>query len=263
MRTQLFLSLISLPILVAWGLPLSSMTFIGNLICSPFLIVFLLLASLIFFCKMCHLPSYPLIFIFEKLCTLWKYFLHSGKINWLYTINQKGLWICILCVLISFFIFQHKTWGTAKKSWPLFGLLFCIPFCFQKIRSYYPKQSTIKCIHKTVDAERQNGMLSVYDKGALGEKKSSGNWVQYTFLPEIAKTFGCLKFDSITVLHPTTQSLQALSVLCQHAFVKKIILYNPKKKSQEYLKRLNTLKTETDQKNIDLLSIASPTQKTR
>ena len=62
LQVQLFLSLASLPILVAWGIPFSLATVAGNFLFSPFLTLFLLLSSLIFFTELIFIPNAWLIF---------------------------------------------------------------------------------------------------------------------------------------------------------------------------------------------------------
>ena len=46
---QLFLTLISLPILIAWGLPISCISPIGNMIYNPLLCIFTVYRTALFF----------------------------------------------------------------------------------------------------------------------------------------------------------------------------------------------------------------------
>jgi len=52
LHSQLIVTLVALPILVAWGLPSSVMTFIGNLVFAPVLTIIIILASLLFFTQL-------------------------------------------------------------------------------------------------------------------------------------------------------------------------------------------------------------------
>ncbi len=255
MRTQLLLSLCSLPVLIAWGLPLSHMTLMGNLISSPFLIIFLLLSSFIFFCEIFGIPSSWFIFVFEKLCNLWRAFLHQGSSSWLYAIDMHGFWIALFCLFCALIIFHHKVWNNPKKCWPLLALLLYVPFGFQKIKLYFPAYATITCINKTIDIERYKGQLFLFDRGALGEKKSCENWILYTFLPELIKKYGVIKCNTITLFDPTTRTLQGLCCLCQHITINKILIISVTKKSKDYKNKLALLQQLTTKKNITLLQM--------
>ena len=60
MRTiyvQLYLSLMSSPILIYWGLPVSLASPLGNILFNPLLVVFLFFSSLLFFTELLHIPN--------------------------------------------------------------------------------------------------------------------------------------------------------------------------------------------------------------
>lgn len=252
MQVQLFLSLISLPVLVAWGLPFSLMTVCGNLLFTPLLSLFLLCSSFVFFFELLSLPNNFLITILEKLFAFWMYCLRFGSTSWLYGIDYGGLLISLLCALCACLILQHRAWGRPRKSWYLFALLLCIPFTYQKISSYFPRKAHITCLRKTALISSQNGKVSVFDKGALGEKQAAGTWIQYTFLAEVLKKCGSITFDTITCLNPTVRTLEAVATLCQHAPVAKIIVQHPYRKSQDYKKAWHALEYLAQQEKVKL-----------
>jgi hypothetical protein len=258
MHVQLFLSLVSLPILVAWGLPFSLTTVFGNLIFTPFLTVFLLISTGIFFLELLSIPNQWLIYALEKLCALWMYCLKKGSTTWLYGINLWGLGFCILSALVACVFLHHKQWGREKNSWPLFLFLLTIPFVYQKIRSLFPQKSRITCIKKNALIFSNKGKTSVIDYGALGEKKSAGTWIQYTFLAETLKQCGSTQFDTITCPYANAQTLEALNTLCKHARVKKIIITHPKRRSNQYKKQYILLETTTKKEGVLLFDKTTP-----
>ena len=69
---QLFLLLISWPLLLWWEIPVSTATLIGNLIMTPFLMVQLALCSIMAFCALCNIPLYYSAVCFEFITALWK-----------------------------------------------------------------------------------------------------------------------------------------------------------------------------------------------
>ncbi len=260
MQVQFFISLISLPVLVAWGLPFSLMTVIGNLFFTPFLMLFLLISSLIFFLQLLALPNQWCIAALEKIYALWMYLLQFGSMRWLYGIDQMGLIICTLTACAALIILQHKYLGRPKKSVPLFVLLLIIPFLYQTARSWFSKETSICCIKKTIDLKSNRGKINAYDRGALGEKKSSGTWVQYTLLSEALKKCGCLQFDTIECPYPNPNSLKGLYALCNHASIDRISIHHPYTRSKEYKKEFEKLKQVAQEKKIVLEQIAFQTK---
>lgn len=254
MHVQLFLSLISLPVLVSWGLPFSLTTVFGNLIFTPFLTSFLLISTGIFFFELLRIPNGWLIYALEKLCTLWMYCLDHGSTTWLYGIDQWGIGICSLCALVACVLLHHKQWGQEKNSWSLFLFLLAIPFAYQKIRSLFPQKSHITCIKKNALICSNKGKNSVIDYGALGEKKSAGTWIQYTFLTEALKKCGSVQFDTVTCPYANAQTLEALNTLCKHARVKKIIVTHPVRQQKHYKEHYELLKITAKKEGTMLLN---------
>ena len=255
MHVQLFLSLISLPILVAWGLPFSLTTVFGNLIFTPFLTIFLLISTGIFFLELLSLPNGWLIYLLEKLCTFWMYCLDNGSTAWLYGIDYYGLIICSVCALTACVLLHHKQWGREKNSWYLFLLLLLAPFIYQKIRSFFMQKGHITCIKKNALITSNNGKISVIDYGALGEKKSAGTWIQYTFLAEALKQCGSVQFEMVTCPYANAQTLEALNTLCRHAQVKKISITHPTRQTKQYKDRYGLLEKVTEKEGTLLFTL--------
>ncbi len=252
MQVQFFISLISLPILVAWGLPFSVMTVLGNMLFTPILMLFLLISSLIFFSELLHIPNGLCVLALEKLFALWMYLLQFGSTKWLYGIDHAGLVLCAIVACATAIILQHRQWGRQKKSVPLFALLLITPFAYQTVRSWWPKKGSITCIRRTVDLQKKSGKINIYDRGALGEKKSSGGWVQYTLLPEALKQCGSIRFGTIECPYCSENTLKALSTLCKHAPLDRVVITHPARQSKEYKSELKKLIKELAERNITL-----------
>ena len=67
---QLFITFITWPLLLAWGIPLSYASPVGNLIGNPLLSIFLGLSSFIFMTELLAIPNYWLIYALEQLNNL-------------------------------------------------------------------------------------------------------------------------------------------------------------------------------------------------
>src|SRR5579862_7575785 len=96
---QLFLSLVSLPILASWGLPISLMSPIGNVIFSPLLTLFLLLSSIIFFCELFCIPNEFFVWLLELVSQVWRWGLSCTYGSALIACKKPALWLCIAITL--------------------------------------------------------------------------------------------------------------------------------------------------------------------
>src|SRR5437763_195216 len=87
-QLQLFITLFSLPLLISWGIPLSLLSPLGNLIFGPVLTIFLFLSSLIFFSELIGIPNGLLIALLEKITTWWLCIMHANTQSWLVGFSQ-------------------------------------------------------------------------------------------------------------------------------------------------------------------------------
>src|SRR3972149_9378673 len=100
-QLQLFISFISLPFLIGWGLPISLLTPVSTLIFGPFLTCFLLISSLIFFLELFYLPNGALIWCLEKVTSAWLACLSLEQRAWLIGFSKPPLIVLLLIPLIA------------------------------------------------------------------------------------------------------------------------------------------------------------------
>lgn len=239
-QVQFFLSLLSLPVLIAWGLPFSIMTIIGNLVFAPFLTVFLLCSSLIFFTELLHIPNALFIWMLEKITSFWLWCLQWSSKSWMIGFKLYTLPFSILAALLAIIILQHTKWGKKDISGTLYIVLFCSVLFINKIISS-PAQTIIACNKKTVTIHQSNNTLTLIDNGALGEKINPTSWISYTFLNQLTKTFGTITIKQISVNTSKLPTLDALSTLCQEVPVDTIIFTKPQQisiKLERYIKKI-------------------------
>ncbi|MCF7900204.1 hypothetical protein K9K77_01710 [Candidatus Babeliales bacterium] len=224
LQVQLFLTLASFPILVAWGLPLSIMTAVGNLIFSPFLTAFLLCASLVFFTECLYIPNGWLIYLLEKITNFWIWCLSWGQKSWLIGFAKPSLFILIGIVICAFLIMQHKKLGRLLPS--LCALSLLLFFSSIYLCSFKPcnTEYDIECGKRKVTIKIKNGITELHDNGALAAKLSPDSWIQYTFLSELTKKSGITQIDHVFISNPGTLTFQALTTLCKHITVKTVSL---------------------------------------
>lgn len=245
MQVQMFLSLISLPVLVAWGLPFSIMTIAGNFFFGPFLTVFLLCSSLIFFTELAHIPNGLCITLLEYITTIWLWFLNCSSKAWLISFTTSSCILFFGAAAVSLIILQHQRWGTIERSSVSLSILFIATLSISKQFST-PTHATITCKKKSVELLNQNGSLTLKDNGGLGEKINPASWVQYTLLTQMTKLFGTTHLQTVETSKHSLPTLHALSTLCKEAIVKEVIfkeLPPLNKKEYEYIQKIVDQKT--------------------
>lgn len=115
LQAQLIVTIAAIPILVNWGLSISLMTFIGNLLFSPILTIFLMLSSLVFFTQLLHLPNAWLVAIMDWFTQTWAHILAYGCPSWLIEFCRPPtvlLFIIPVVTIVTLQIGKFKNAGT-------------------------------------------------------------------------------------------------------------------------------------------------------
>ncbi len=221
LQVQFFLSLVSLPVIVAWGLPFSLMTAFGNFIFSPFIVAFLLCSSLIFFTELFSIPNDYLIFLLTHITRLWLYFLSFGSKFWLIGFSIKLLPFLLIIAMCAFFALQYQ-----KLQKPLYYIgvsIFLISIiAISMSKSEKTLYIEVICNKKKLSIINNNGRLHLIDQGALGEKNNPNSWIVYTLIPEIVKNFGSIVIDELIYFDESRSTEKAINALSQEIVVKKI-----------------------------------------
>ncbi|NBP01705.1 MAG: hypothetical protein EBU90_16525 [Proteobacteria bacterium] len=223
-QVQLFLSTVSLPILVAWGLPISIMTGVGNFIFNPFLALFLLCSSFIFFTELLYIPNDWLIKALEKITEFWAYCLSFGNKGWLIGFDKSSLALVIFATLCAFLTLQHKRLGQLYPSIITLSLILFSTTGYLALNRPCNFEGTITCGKKEISILSFDNKVILKDYGAFAKKLSPESWVQFNLIPEIIQKTGKTKIDCIIVENPSMLTFQALTALCQHSQVAMIEL---------------------------------------
>lgn len=213
LQVQCFLTLVSLPIVVAWGLSFSLMTAVGNFIFSPFITAFLLCSSLIFFSELLHIPNGYLIVLLEWITKSWLYILSFGSKQWLVGLPSSLVPFLSIIALGAFIALQHKQLSRPLYFIGLSGL--CMIFiALTTMQTKKPKHIDIVCSKQRLSLINHNGKLHLIDQGALGERRNPTSWISYTLLPEITKQFGFTQIDHLIYYDNKKTTQKAIDALC-------------------------------------------------
>lgn len=222
---QLFITCVSLPILLWWGLPISAVSPISSIFFGPILTAFLLIASLLFFTELFGIPNALFVFALEKITQFWQMLIATGTNSFLFALPKPPLWMALLMPFCAFFIIQFRHTHPPKRSTLALGLLLFF-MCFSLKKLYCQKEHHIEfaCHGKTVHVFQTESKTIVIDHGVMGRRISAPSWVQYTFLPEVIKKLGTITIDHLIVLQPSCLTFQAIATMASKTTVKNVHL---------------------------------------
>jgi hypothetical protein len=224
-QVQLFITIVTLPLLVYWGLPLSFMSPVSNLIFAPLLMLFLLISSLIFFTQILSLPNLLLITGLEQLTNFWNSILNYGAPSWLISFATPPKYVFFILIIVAFAVLQSRSLSSPARSSICFALLLIITFGYLKYQK--PTESTIKhvaCNNGQLPIVRSNKQTVIIDPGLLGRRFSTVSWIEYTLIPALNKQFGTAIIDHLIIMQPNKLVFEAIEKLCQCTMVKNVHL---------------------------------------
>ena len=219
LELQLVITLMSLPILICWGLPISYMSPLSNLIFTPLLILFLWCSCLFAICALLHIPCTLFATSLDQLTKLWMWLLSFSKPDWLLGFCYPTLWFAIIICLciIALYTFKKPTSKQAVGILTIFCLsMIVVRLCMMK--NMHQKVGNLPMI-----AIRLNHKNYVIDYGALCSKQNFYNTIDYTIMPALIKSTGMTNIDTLVLCKPCKRLAKVVLQFCTQTNVKTII----------------------------------------
>jgi len=224
-QLQLFISFMSLPFLVAWGLPISLLTPISTLIFGPFLTCFLLVSSLIFFLELFYLPNSALIWCLEMVTSAWLACLSLEQRVWLMGFSKPPLIVLFFIPLIALAIVHSKKITCMARRVCLLGFFLIAVCAGLKLFPYnYNTFEKIPCNGGEITLINHNNTLILIDPGYIASKPSYESLISYSLIPAIVQKTGQLQIDHLIVCKFNKRILDALEYLVTKIGVKDIYI---------------------------------------
>lgn len=216
---NLFLTLVSLPVMVAWGLPLSWLSPIGNLMFSPFLSAFLCISTIAFFCELLHLPHHLFDRILEYITYAWRCILQLAPANSSIGCTQTALYLLVIISLVTFTLLMIPFFRSAQKRLAALSILFFCSLAILRTAQPTNLHTELVCITKQCKLIRNSNQTALIDHGAFSERANPASWIQYHFIPDLIKKTGSTSVEHLILPRPTIRALEAAIALMQHAHV--------------------------------------------
>ncbi len=213
-QLQLFISFISLPFLIAWGLPISLLTPVSTLIFTPFLSCFLLVSSLIFFLELLYLPNGLLIWCLEKITHIWLACLGLEQRAWLIGFPKPPMLALMLIPFIALAVIHSKRITALHIRVGYLGLLLVITCAVLKMFPYtHNAIEKIPCNKGEITLINHNNSIIVIDPGNIASRPSYESVIAYSLLPEIVQKTGRTHIDHLIICKFNKRILDAVQFL--------------------------------------------------
>ena len=226
-QSQLIVTLVSIPILVGWGLQISVMTFIGNLIFAPILTIFLILSSIVFFTELLEIPNLFVIKILEFITIFWDIILSLGKKEWLWGFCKPTTFFLFLIPIMAFLILLFiKTKSSKIKFLSMLGFCCISIFCLSVIPKLFHKQpesSTFYDGKLTINFDADKN-ITLIDNGFFNTKSSPEKTINYELKQYLVKNIGKTEMQNVILLKPGSRTFRAAQELCLRLDVKTVTL---------------------------------------
>ena len=253
LKIQSIASAASLPILINWGIPISIMTFVGNFIFSPVLIIFLTLSSLILFTEILHIPNFLLINLLELTTSTWEYLISFGSKKWLLGFNQEifasiliysAIGILILKVISKVFLYIFIT------------IIALTLINYQQIPELPPKGKSSyeqQIFKKLKIIENNNNKIQILDFGEFNKKRSPEKFITFELKPYLTKKYGTPIIENIKLYKPSKKSFESIIELCETMNVNQVIVNNSNKMPAKQISELfDWIEKRLSKKNIPI-----------
>lgn len=254
LQTQLALTVASMPILVHWGIGISFMTVVGNLLFPPLLTGFLFLSSLMFITELCAIPNAYIATIINHGSVWWEWLLEYGNASWmLHFARPHGFWLLLFPVVLFGGLLQRWCRSLAQRLLFMTALMFALAgICCLQQRSVF-HDGHCRALANKLYAIPLAGKrkIIVVDEGFLSRKRSAGKAIDFEVNQQITKIFGHVDIAELRITRPTRASFEATERLAMHWKIDAVWLpYFRKKLDKRTWRAFFTMKRQLEEKNI-------------
>lgn len=232
-QIQFFITLLSLPLLMCWGMPLSLASIAGNIIFAPIMALFLGICSLLFITEIFSVPNRAIVFFLEKITTFLVALLGFGNKRWLIGFAKPPTLIMLLIPLFTIACLMHPLCRTPLRRISLFSLIFCAIIVY----GYYSAKPDGKesffmpnTNEKIQVILHENRTYTLHDSGYFNTKVSPDKYINFELKPYFIQKGGIPFFKKIVLDKTGIRSLQALLTLCTFCTIEDVFVRKPKSK---------------------------------
>ncbi len=213
----------SAPILLWWGIPISTLTLLGNVFFTPFLALFILLSSLFTLCAALGIKPTIFAWALNTLTDIWLELLKTSSKNVLFAQIYSPVLFALLITTVfgvGYALFHAKTNLKIIKSL-LCGVFLVISVFALPLKN---SSSTLSNSNGTITISHTNTGLEIIDTDFLKGMTNPTKQVSFNLKMPIIKAHGTCRIAKITTNTTSIRTLQALRELIYCMNVQKISL---------------------------------------
>ncbi|HBS48336.1 TPA: hypothetical protein DEO28_00555 [Candidatus Dependentiae bacterium] len=233
---QVIATFVSMPILAMWGMPISFMSILGNLLFSPLMTIFLVLSSFLFFTEILSIPNDFLAQALNYNTIAIEYCLRLGSKKWLVAVPFSSKVLLAIFPFACAIILLNKR---IKNLFFKFGLVFCLTFFFIGFLKLNKKISAQTIMLDPIENKLTlnydaNNSITICDDGMFNKKSSIENYINFEITPFLVKKFGTTYIQELQLNKGGIRSLQAALELSKTFEIHKVkIKINPPKMNKK------------------------------
>jgi hypothetical protein len=203
------------------------MSMIGNILFAPFLMVFLMLSSLLFFTQLFYIPNGFLATALNITTNLWETLLHIGQKTWLMSFALQHAFILLLIPTLTFVIISYKKINPLQHK---VAFLMCLLISVLSFFSYNNTQYKQKSIDHLFIKKHKDNSLTIKDYGIFCRKKSYDTFVDFELKPYLIKNFGTMHIKNWIIKKPGISSIKGAQEVYDRLIVEKVLQSVPPQK---------------------------------
>lgn len=208
---QLMLMFVYVPLLIAWGLPVSLFGVVGAIIWTPLLIIFLMLSSLLYITHILYIPNNWCVWIINTISQCWCDILSYGQQAPMIGFVQPPMVILILVPLLGFSVmFLCARLKLFLRCILLASVLTCVLLGF-KLCIIPKKSAELLYRNQPISVVYDHGALAVDIRHVHKVTKSFCRWWRTGFCSFLYKNFGTCAINSVLVNKTTKNFIQKIN----------------------------------------------------
>lgn len=222
---QLFVTLMSLPLLVAWGLPISLLSPLGNSIFNPLLTGFLVISTIIFITELLFIPNGLLCKLLDLITQLFVATSSYADSSWLIGVRSLPLPLLFALPLLALWIIITPLLRKPGARAGVLALVLIVVWAGARLTDH-PHLEVLKPGRGNagIALAYDTHSVAVFDYGTINPSYKYRTWWEYTLMPQLTKTTGRTTIDYLVCLKPSRQLLEGLETVHTLSPVKQILL---------------------------------------
>lgn len=224
LELQLFITILALPIFLSWGLPISILSPIGNLIFTPWLTAFLTLSSLLFFMQIISIENSFIVYMLEKLNQLFFYVLDLADKSFMISCPCPTNLFLLLIPFILFLVIKLRQ--SSNIYLRVLKLFVFSSVLFISLKYVLAPSNIFEYIlnkNKKVLLIRNSSKNVLVDQGALSEGRTAQSWAKFQLIPKLIK-LGVDHLDCLIIPKPSSKMLESIIEITKNISIKRLYL---------------------------------------